>query len=283
MNTFNSATMSRIAWKRFRKNRLAVIGSIIEVVILLTALMAPVISGYDPDAIVSSPLQPPSWKHPMGTDTLGKDVLSRTIWGSRITLFIGLGASLVALAVGVIVGAVSGYYGKIVDGIFMRITDVILSIPYFILCILVVATFRSPSPSIIMLTLGFLMWPRLARIIRTDFLSLKEQDYVKAAIAAGAKDTRIILRHLLPNDLAPIIITSTMNVASSILTAASLEYLGLGDVTSISWGMMMNQGRIVLRSASWLTTFPGIALFLTSLGFNLVGDGLRDALDPRLW
>lgn len=270
-------------WRRFRKSRLAMFGLTIVILLIVIATFADVISPFGPYFInFTESLKPPSSAHLLGTDVLGRDLLSRIIYGTRTSLFVGLTSSFIALIIGIILGSLSGYYGGFVDFLAMRFTDVFLCIPSYFLYILVLAIFRVRSLYIMTFVLGLFMWPRLARIIRSEFLSLKEQEYIKAAKALGAGDFRIIFRHILPNCIASIIVVSTLNVAIGILMESALSFLGLGDPTVCSWGIQLGNGRKFMMSAWWLSTFPGIAIFITALSFNLLGDGLRDSLDPRL-
>ena len=276
------ATTWSETWRRFKKNKAALIGGFIVLAAVITAIIAPVISPYNPDAMVGERLQPPSNKFWFGTDGIGRDCLSRVIWGSRIALMVGLGASLISLIIGVASGSIAGYYGGIIDDVMMRICEVFLVIPSFFLYILIVSIFRVRGPQYIMILLALVGWTELAKIVRADFLSLKEREFAKAAIGLGASDIHIIFRYLLPNDLAPIIVVSTMNIAGFIIMDAALSFMGLGDPTAISWGIMLSQGRQYIGYAWWLATFPGLATFITAIGFNFLGDGLRDSLDPKL-
>jgi peptide/nickel transport system permease protein len=217
-----------------------------------------------------------------GTDELGRDILSRCIWGARVSLTIGIIASVITVTIGITIGLVSGYYGGWIDIILMRIVDVILAMPNFFLYILAISMFRVRGVWVIATIMGMLNWTSLARIVRGEVLSLKERDYIVASKALGAFDWRIILVHILPNVLAPILVTTTYRMAGFILSESSLSFLGLGDPTSGSWGAVLTSGRKSLRYSPWISTFPGLMLFLTVLGFNMLGDGLRDALDPRL-
>ncbi|MBI5252921.1 MAG: ABC transporter permease [Euryarchaeota archaeon] len=233
-------------------------------------------------SVISSENQPPSLEHPFGTDDLGRDVLSRVVYAARISLSVGFVAVAIALCIGIAIGSVSGYYGGMVDQVAMRIVDIWMSIPGMVLLIAMVAVF-GPGLFKVMVLIGILSWAGTARIVRGQFLSLREQVFVEAAKAAGASDARIIFRHVLPNAMAPIIVDATLFLAGAILLEAGLSFLGLGvQPPTASWGNMLTDGQKYLNTAWWIAVFPGIAIFLTVLSFNFIGDGLRDALDPRL-
>jgi len=233
-------------------------------------------------SLISVENQPPSIKHPFGTDDFGRDVLSRLIYASRISLSVGFVAVGIALAIGIFLGAISGYYGGIVDQIIMRIVDIWISIPGLVLLITMVAVF-GPGLFKAMVLIGILSWAGTARIVRGQFLSLREQGFVEAARATGARDWKIIFKHLLPNAMAPIIVDATLFLAGAILLEAGLSFLGLGaQPPTASWGNMLTDGQKYLRTAWWIAIYPGLAIFITVLSFNFIGDGLRDALDPRL-
>ncbi len=270
-------------WLRFRRNTTALFGGVIIIVMIFSAIFATRIAPYDPFEInLPGKHQPPSKIHLFGTDELGRDILSRCIWGARVSLTIGIIASVITITIGITIGLVSGYYGGWIDIMLMRIVDVILAMPNFFLYILAISMFRVRGVWVIAIIMGMLNWTSLARIVRGEVLSLKERDYIVASKALGAFDWRIILVHILPNVLAPILVTTTYRMAGFILSESSLSFLGLGDPTSGSWGAVLTSGRKSLRYSPWISTFPGLMLFLTVLGFNMLGDGLRDALDPRL-
>ncbi len=270
-------------WQRFRKNRLAVAGLTVVVLLFAVSFLAPWISPYDAGAIdLQSILQPPSGKHPFGTDPLGRDVLSRMIWGAGISLKVGFVATGIAIVLGTILGALAGYYGRWVDALIMRFVDIMLCFPTFFLILAVIA-FLEPSIWNIMIIIGATGWMGITRLVRADFISLKERDFVQAARAIGASDTRIIFRHLLPNAMASILVAATLGVAGAILTESALSFLGIGvQPPTPSWGNMLTAGKDNIDIAWWLSLYPGLAILVTVLGYNLLGEGIRDALDPRL-
>lgn len=263
-------------------NPLAFSGFVIIATVLLLALLAPLIAPYDPNAIdVKSILLPPSGAHWMGTDGLGRDVFSRMLYGARISLLVGFVAVGIATLIGVVLGAIAGYYRGWVDTFIMRLVDVMLSIPTFFLILAVIA-FLTPSIWNIMIVIGLTSWMGVTRLVRAEFLSLREREFVLAAETLGAQDGRLIFRHLLPNSLTPIIVSSVLGVASAVLVESGLSFLGLGvQPPQASWGNILTDGKEYIEFAWWLSVFPGIAILLTVLGYNLLGEGLRDALDPR--
>ncbi len=271
--------------RRFFKNRIAATGLVMLVIILLAVIGAPVLTTYDPilDMKLEERLLPiGSPGHVLGTDDYGRDIFSRLLYGGRISILTGLVVSLAAATTGVAIGCVSGYYGGWIDALLMRIVDIVLAFPFLILAITLMAVL-GPSLRNTMLALALVSWPGYARVVRGLVLSIKEKEYIEAARAAGFSNCRIIFRHVLPNALAPVIVQTTLGVGSAILSAASLNFLGLGvDASVAEWGMMLNQGREYLRIAPNLTIFPGLAISFTVLSVNWIGDGLRDALDPRL-
>lgn len=274
-----------IAARHFRKNRLAVAGLILMFFLYVVTLLTPLIAPYDPieqTDIVLTRFLPPSSDHLMGTDRFGRDVFSRVLYGARISLFIGFIAVGIGLLVGITIGAVAGYFGRVIDRILMRFTDVMLAFPTLVLLIMVIALFE-PSIWVVVVVLGLTGWMSIARIVRGEVLSLREREFVQAARALGMSDWRIITRHILPGTLAPIIVYATLGIGSTILVEAGLSFLGLGvQPPTPSWGNMISQGRDTLITAWWIATFPGLAIVFTVMAFNLVGDGLRDALDPRM-
>jgi peptide/nickel transport system permease protein len=268
--------------KAVLQNQLARWGFVIIATILVLALLAPLIAPYDPDAIdVKSILLAPSSAHWMGTDGLGRDVFSRMLFGARISLLVGFVAVGIATVIGVILGAIAGFYRGWVDVVIMRLVDVMLSIPTFFLILAVIA-FLSPSIWNIMVVIGLTSWMGVTRLVRAEFLSLREREYVLSAQTLGAKNGRLIFRHLLPNSLTPIIVSFVLGVASAVLVESGLSFLGLGvQPPQASWGNILTDGKEYIEFAWWLSLFPGLAILLTVLGYNLLGEGLRDALDPR--
>lgn len=269
-------------FKKALANPLAMAGFIIIVTVFLLALFAPLISPYDPDDInVKAILLGPSWSHWMGTDGLGRDVLSRMLHGGRISLLVGLVAVGISTAIGILLGALSGYYRGWVDTFIMRLVDVMLSIPSFFLILAVIA-FLTPSIINIMIVIGLTSWMGVTRLVRAEFLSLSEREFVLASRTLGAKDARLIFTHLLPNSLTPIIVSAVLGVAGAVLMESGLSFLGLGvQAPQASWGNILTDGKEYIQFAWWLSLFPGLAILITVLGYNLLGEGLRDALDPR--
>lgn len=267
---------------RIFRNPLASAGLIIITVIALLAVFAPLLAPFDPEAIdVQAILLPPSVTHWMGTDGLGRDVLSRMLFGARISLMVGIVAVGIATAIGIVLGAVSGYYRGWVDVLIMRLVDVMLSIPTFFLILAVIA-FLTPSIWNIMIIIGLTSWMGVTRLVRAEFLSLRGREFVLASETLGARDARLIFRHLLPNSLTPIIVSSVLGVASAVLVESGLSFLGLGvQAPQASWGNILTDGKEYIEFAWWLSLFPGLAILITVLGYNLLGEGLRDALDPR--
>jgi len=269
--------------RRFAENKLAMAGLAIIVLFYLVAIVAPWLSRYDYDAIQAGMRNtPPSAEHWLGTDRSGRDVWARLVMGGRVSLAAGFAAVAIVMTIGVVLGAAAGFFGGLVDAAIMRVTDILLSIPLILLLITAASLFQ-PSLETTIVVIGVSAWPGAARLLRGQILALKEQEFVTAARATGASPARILGRHLLPNTLAIIIVEATLWLSYAILLEASLSYLGLGvQIPTPSWGNMLQDGqRELLFGAWWLTLFPGLAIFLTVLAFNLMGDGLRDAFDPR--
>jgi peptide/nickel transport system permease protein len=273
-------------WRQFRRHKLAMASAIILLLLFAVAVLGDVISPYDPNAVnpqlARGYPQPPSKEHWLGTDELGRDYLSRAISGARISLSIGFVAVGISLAVGVAMGAAAGYFAGKVDGTIMRIVDVFLSVPTFFL-ILTVNAYLPPSIYNIMAVIGLFSWMGVARLVRGQFLSLKEKDFLMAARAVGVPGKRLIARHLLPNAMAPVIVAATLAIPAAILTESGLSFLGLGvQAPQASWGSMLENAQAWLSLAWWMWVPPGVLISVTVLAFNFVGDGLRDALDPHL-
>ena len=275
--------MAQDFWQRFRKNRLAVAGSVIVIVLFIVSFLAPWLSPYDPNDIdLKMVLSPPSIHHPLGTDQLGRDVLSRIVWGSRISLKVGFAATGLAILIGALLGAVAGYYGRWVDAIIMRFVDIMLCFPTFFLILAVIAILE-PSIWNIMVIIGLTGWMGITRLVRADFISLRERDFVQAARAIGCGDMRIIFIHILPNAMASILVAATLGIAGAILTESALSFLGIGvQPPTPSWGNILTAGKDNIDIAWWLSLYPGLAILVTVLGYNLLGEGIRDSLDPRL-
>ncbi|MDR6204263.1 ABC transporter permease [Paraburkholderia sp. SIMBA_055] len=267
---------------KFMRNRAAVFGAALVLLIVVMAVFAPWLSHYDPvQASFMTVRQAPSAAHWFGTDELGRDVLSRLLWGARASLLAGVVSVCIAVAIGVPLGLLAGYFGKLVDGVISRIADALLSIPFLILAI-ALAAFLGPSLTNAMAAIGISAMPRFVRLTRGQAITVKAEDYVEGARAIGLGHARIIVRYILPNVLPPIIVQASLTIATAIIAEASLSFLGLGQLPpSPSWGSMLNTAKDFVSQAPWMSIFPGIAIFLAVLGFNLLGDGLRDALDPR--
>ena len=270
-------------WDRFRRNRLAMCGLALVAGMFAVALLAPWLAPYDPNLIeLKEVLMPPSGAHLLGTDTLGRDVLSRVIYGSRISLLVGFVAVGIATLIGVLVGSLSGYYRGWVDQVCMRLVDVMLCFPVFFLILAVIA-FLGPSIWNIMVIIGLTGWMWVARLVRAEFLSLREREFVAAARSLGASDARLICRHLLPNALTPVMVSATLGVAGAILTESALSFLGLGvQPPTPSWGNILTAGKDNIEIAWLLSLFPGLAILVTVMSYNLLGEGIREAIDPRL-
>ncbi len=271
-----------VVWQRFRRNRMALVGGAIVLFMFLMAVVAS-FTGIDPAAIdVSKSLQPPSWQHPLGTDDLGREVLVRMLYGARISLLVGFVAVGISTLIGITCGALAGYYGGWIDAVMMRFVDIMLCFPTFFLILAVIA-FLDPSIWNIMIVIGLTSWMGVARLVRAEFMSLRQRDFVLAAQALGASDGRLIFRHILPNALSPVLVSATLGVAGAILTESALSFLGIGvQPPTPSWGNMLIIGKQTLGSAWWLSVIPGLAILITVLGYNLLGEGIRDALDPRI-
>jgi len=265
----------------FRQNKVAQVGLLIVILLSLAALLAPSIAPYDPLAPdYAAILMPPGVAHFLGTDELGRDLLTRLMYGARISLVIGFIGEGVSLTIGLILGSISGWYGGWIDDLIMRITDVFFAIPSLMFLIVVVSIVK-PGPVSIFLALGFISWPSETRMMRSQVMSIKNMDYVTAAQAIGVSTPRMLIQHIMPNAIAPMIVLGTLGIAGVIQSEAILSFLGLGIQIPIpSWGTMINTGQNYIFNAAWYAIFPGLAIMITVLGFNFLGDGLRDALDP---
>jgi peptide/nickel transport system permease protein len=278
-----SASFASIIVGRMLKNPFAVWGGAVVVLLFLVAALAHFISPYDPSAVDTGIiLRPPTAGHWLGTDELGRDVLSRMIYGARISLMVGFVSIGIATVIGVIIGAISGYYGGITDEIMMRFVDVMLTFPVFFLILAVIAILE-PNIVNVMIVIGLTGWMGVARLVRAEFLSIKERDFVVAVRSIGQRDSLIIFKHILPNAMAPVLVSATLGVAGAILTESALSFLGIGvQPPTPSWGSILTEGKNYIEFAWWLSLFPGLAILFTVLGYNLLGEALRDALDARI-
>lgn len=270
-------------WRRLRRNRAALVGMGVIIMLVMVAIFAPVLTPYDPNKTdMKARLQRPSLAHPLGTDNFGRDMFSRVLYGSRVSLYVGFVAVGIGAVFGGVLGAVGGYYGGRLDNFIMRSMDVLLAIPQIILAIAIVGALGTSLVNL-MIAVGISQLPRYARVVRASALTVRGQEFVEAARAVGARDVRIIVENILPNCMAPIIVQSTLGVAQAILSAAALSFLGLGiQPPTPEWGSMLSAGRQFLRQAPYLSFFPGLAISIVVLALNIFGDGLRDSLDPKL-
>jgi peptide/nickel transport system permease protein len=277
------------ALKRLVRRRTALFGLGVVVVVLLAALFAPWLTPFDPlEQDINQRLKEPGWQtaagrvHMLGTDHLGRDILARVIFGSRIALVVGISAVLISGVLGMAIGLVAGYFGGKVDDFFMRLADIQLAFPFILLAIAVIGVL-GPNLRNIIIVIGVSSWVVYARVVRGEVLSIREREFVQAAIALGSRDGRVVVRHVLPNAFTPWLVVATLDMARVIVIESALSFLGLGvQPPTPTWGGMLADGRVYLSTAWWLATFPGLAIFITVLGINLLGDGLRDTLDPRL-
>ena len=284
-----AAAVGKGVWRRFRKHPGAIAGSIIFVILLLLVVLAP-LSPYDPEVSnMAVRNQPPSWQHPMGTDALGRDLLTRVLYGGRISLLVGLLVIGISISIGVPVGALAGYYGGKLDTVLMRITDTFLTLPTLLVLILLSAILREVdfpliernSVLTIGLVIGILSWMIFARLVRASFLTIRELDFVAATRALGGSDARIILRHILPNSIGPIIVEATLEMGYAIIEESGLSFLGFGiQPPTPSWGNLLSNAQENFTKYPWLAIFPGVMIFLAIISVNYIGDGLRDAVDP---
>jgi len=266
---------------RFLRHRPAVGGLALLLAVLLAAALAGVIYPGDPFSIVGKPFQPPFGSHLLGTDTLGRDLAAGLLHGARTTLLVGVVATVIASLVGVTVGGLAGYFGGRLDNLLMRFTELFQTIPFFLFAILLVAVLGSSIRSVIF-AIAVVSWPPMARLVRGEFMAMRNREFVQACVSLGMGHTRIIVLHILPNTLSSIIVTGSLMVATAILIESGLSFLGLSDANTMSWGFIIGSGRTVLRTAWWICAAPGLAILLTVMAINLVGDGLNDALNPRL-
>ncbi len=290
-------SLRQLAWRRFRRHNMAMFGGVALIILFIYSFGGAFIfpESYANYTETKLRLKPPSQSHPFGTDTVGRDALARTIYGGQISILIGLAAVTIETLLGILVGALAGYYGGMIDNILMRITEAMLNIPELFLLIVMAKNFGGKIPNInflgrefsgsvvvIIVIIGLTSWMYLARIVRAEFLSIKENDFILAARATGTPNSQIIFQHILPNSMAPIVVSATLGVANAILAEAYISFLGLGvQPPTATWGNMLDRANNYLESAPWLWFFPGAFILLTVLSINFLGDGLRDALDPR--
>jgi peptide/nickel transport system permease protein len=278
------SSLKNLVWQRFKRNKLAVAGGVIVLALFFVAVFAPLLAPYDPTGIDRKHiLEPPGISHPFGTDDLGRDILSRMIYGARISLAVGFVAVGISSIIGIFFGAIAGYYGGWLERIIMRFIDIMLTIPTFFLILAVIA-FIGSSIWNIMAVIGLTSWMGVARLVRAEFLSLKEREYVLAARALGASDSRIIFRHIIINSMAPVLVSAVLGIAGAVLVESALSFLGIGvQPPTPSWGNILTIGKDTMEVAWWLSVFPGLAILITVLGYNLLGEGIRESIDPRLW
>jgi peptide/nickel transport system permease protein len=275
--------------RRLARRRTALFGLAVVAAVALTAILAPLVSPFDPlEQDIGQRLREPGWQdahgrvHPLGTDHLGRDILARIIYGSRVALLVGIAAVAISGVLGLMIGLVAGYFGGRVDDFFMRLADIQLAVPFILLAIAIIGVL-GPSLQNIIIVIGVSSWVVYARVVRGEVLSIREREFVQAAIALGGRNGRIVLRHVLPNAFTPWLVVATLDMARVIVLESALSFLGLGvQPPTPTWGGMLADGRVYLSTAWWLATFPGLAILVTVLGINLFGDGLRDTLDPRL-
>lgn len=274
--------LRQIIFSNINKNILLVTGASIVLFFILVAVFAPFIATYDPAVTnLTATFLPPSSEHYFGTDDIGRDVFSRVVYGTRVSLFVGFIAVGISLIIGVVLGLISGYYGGKVDSIIMRFTDIMLSFPTFFLILAVIA-FLKPSLINVMVVIGLTGWMGVARLVRAEVMSVKNREYITAAVLQGLSHRRVMFKHILPNVLSPVFVTATLSIAGAILLESSLSFLGLGvQPPTSSWGNILTNGQENIIHAWWLSLFPGLAIVFTALGYNLLGEGLRDLLDPK--
>ena len=269
------------AFSRFVRHRLALAGLVLLLCVVVAAALAGTLYPADPFSLVGKPFQPPFGEYPLGTDMLGRDLAAGVLYGARTTLLVGLVATLIATVVGVAVGGLAGYFGGRLDNALMRLTELFQTIPFFLFAILLIAVLGATVGSVIF-AIAVVSWPPMARLVRGEFMAIRNREFVQACVAMGMGHTRIIFVHILPNTLSSIIVRGSLMVATAILIESGLSFLGLSDANTMSWGFIIGSGRTVLRTAWWICAMPGMAILLTVMAINLVGDGLNDALTPRL-
>jgi peptide/nickel transport system permease protein len=267
--------------QRFARNRPALLGAAILAVVAAAALVAPSLFPGSPFQLAGKPFEPPFGEFLFGTDQLGRDITAAIFYGARASLAIGLTSTALAVLIGALIGGLAGYYGGRLDAALMRFTEIFQTIPFFLFAIVLVAVL-SPSLASVIAAIALVSWPPMARLVRAEFLSMRNREFVQACESMGMTDARIIFRHILPNTASPIIVTASLMVATAILIEAGLSFLGLGDPNVMSWGFVIGAGRTVLRTAWWVCAIPGVAILATVMAINLVGEGLNDALNPRL-
>ena len=276
--------MAHETWRRLKKNKGAMFGIAFLLLLVLATIVASFIFDYDKDiiAMTKDRFLPPSWEHPFGTDNMGRDIFKRVLYGAKYSLVLSFGATALGLAVGLFFGAIAGYYGGAVDNIIMRFTDIFYSIPYIMLAVVVVSLLGTSMASLLIaMALG--SFAGFARIARASIMTVRDMEYVESGYAIGLPTWKIILKHIIPNCLSPIIVQTTLRVGSNIISASSLSFLGVGITPPTpEWGAMLSDGRSYIRSSGWMCLFPGLAIMFTVLALNLLGDGLRDAMDPKL-
>ena len=281
---YTGRSMAQETWRRLKKNKGAMFGIAFLLLLVLATIVASFIFDYDKDiiAMTKDRFLPPSWEHPFGTDNMGRDIFKRVLYGAKYSLVLSFGATALGLAVGLFFGAIAGYYGGAVDNIIMRFTDIFYSIPYIMLAVVVVSLLGTSMASLLIaMALG--SFAGFARIARASIMTVRDMEYVESGYAIGLPTWKIILKHIIPNCLSPIIVQATLRVGSNIISASSLSFLGVGITPPTpEWGAMLSDGRSYIRSSGWMCLFPGLAIMFTVLALNLLGDGLRDAMDPKL-
>ena len=281
---YTGRSMAQETWRRLKKNKGAMFGIAFLLLLVLATIVASFIFDYDKDiiAMTKDRFLPPSWEHPFGTDNMGRDIFKRVLYGAKYSLVLSFGATALGLAVGLFFGAIAGYYGGAVDNIIMRFTDIFYSIPYIMLAVVVVSLLGTSMASLLIaMALG--SFAGFARIARASIMTVRDMEYVESGYAIGLPTWKIILKHMIPNCLSPIVVQTTLRVGSNIISASSLSFLGVGITPPTpEWGAMLSDGRSYIRSSGWMCLFPGLAIMFTVLALNLLGDGLRDAMDPKL-